>query len=413
MQTNKWDAPLKKEVGERIKQFRIEHQNQTQKAFVDDLKEKYRIASMDHTQLSRIENGEYPSQDLYIKICNALSIKIPILIDERLRVGFSQGFWAAPLVLMNEERDKSFFKQVTLSSYSDAATDEPIFSEKGSKLLPFDAEKHAFYYSGEIVELVQSGKIDVGFLGNTVLDNKNDLIRVGRLVNADSTRHGMLMIAPKGTFPNQEAMLTYLIDPPKTLQEPCYIYYHPKSTSEVEFRDLLQHAGHWHNTLPTLHLPTFRAEFAEKIKKHPNCIIGHIGLMLTIETAKNAIPEPEKYDIFVFRTNDILALARKLGISNVKPNEFFYEMIVSRQNEVIKKLANEHDGFRLLLKYLRENILRLKLDRNGAGIPLSHRKVAEFFGLDLQQASEMLKKTEFELVFYPEWVNKILGIVGE
>jgi signal recognition particle subunit SEC65 len=223
----------------------------------------------------------------------------------------------------------------------------------------------------------------------------------------------MLVIAPKGAFANQQLMLKYLIDPPKMMQESCYIYYHAKSTSEVEFRDLLQYAGHWHNTLPTLHLPTFQTQFAEKIKKHPNCIIGHIGLMLSIENAKNAVPEPEKYDIFNFRTKEIVDLARELGISAVQTNEFYYEMIVSRQNDVIKKLAIQQDGFRLLLKYLRENILRLKMDRNGAGIPLSHRKVAEFFGLDLVHASQMLKKTAFELVFYPEWVNKVLGIVGE
>jgi hypothetical protein len=85
--------------------------------------------------------------------------------------------------------------------------------------------------------------------------------------------------------------------------------------------------------------------------------------------------------------------------------------VVLRSNKKIQELATPNKGFRLLLKLLWTSVREFKSTKNDKGIPLTHRKVAEFFDLNLKQASDMLKKTEFELVFYPEWVNKVLDII--
>ena len=111
-----------------------------------------------------------------------------------------------------------------------------------------------------------------------------------------------------------------------------------------------------------------------------------------------------------FRTSEIEKVAADIGISSVKTSDFYYEMVVNRSNNKIRQLA-EDKGFQLLLKLLRGSVEKLAYDRKLQGISLSHRKVAEFFDLDLQKASDLLKETEFELLFYPEWVNKVLGII--
>ena len=140
--------------------------------------------------------------------------------------------------------------------------------------------------------------------------------------------------------------------------------------------------------------------------------------MLSVETAKKAAKDAfgNKLDVFTFRTADIIPIAEalikagKIDPAAFTPSDYYYEMVVRRSNERIKKLADDK-GFQLLLKLLRGAVAQLAADRQAVGKVLSHRKVADFFGLDLEQASFMLKETAFELMFYPEWVNKVLGAI--
>lgn len=412
-------------IGQKIREKR---DTKSQMDFVEELNKKLTLTfgfAIENSRLSRIENGKESNEDVYKKICDVLDIEYT---DSRLRVAFSQGFWAAPLIWMNAQlATDEFFDTVQLTSYSDLSTNTLVFSKKGERLPPFKAEEHAFFYSGEIMDLLQEDKIDVGFLGNTVLENAHDVVRVGRLVNADSMRHGMIVVAPKRKFADKKSLIKYLLKPDGTKTNECHIYYHPKSTAEREFRALLQRAGHSHDTLYSLNLHQFRQVFKTKVREHEGCVLGHIGLMLTIENAKKAVQELDPnnvlYDVFAFRTNEIVDVAKEwrkeipiekaieLGIEDIENTNFYYEMVVLRSNKKIQDLAHTNKGFRLLLKLLRTSVREFKSTQKDKGIPLTHRKVADFFGLDLQQASDMLKKTEFELVFYPEWINKVLDII--
>ena len=400
-------------IGQLIKERRSDNK---QSAFADFLREKG--VEIDISRLSKVENGKESSDDLYSRICEALTITLPD-VDKRLYVAFSQGFWSAPIVWINESLGTSdFFEHVALTAYTESGEDKKVlFSKKSMRLSPFMANKHNFFYSGEVADLLREGKIDVGFLGSTVVDDK-DLVRVARLVNANSIRHAMIIVAPKDRFKDADGKtaqwyaIKHLLTEPQQMADRCYVYYHPKSTAEKEHQELLQHAGHWHNTLPVLDLPQFQIAFADKIREHKGQIIAHIGLMLSVETAQKAVEDvgKDEFETFKFRTSEIEKVAADIGINSFKTSDFYYEMVVNRSNNKIRQLA-EDKGFQLLLKLLRGSVEKLAYDRKLQGISLSHRKVAEFFDLDLQKASDLLKETEFELLFYPEWVNKVLGIL--
>ena len=248
-------------IGERIREKRLSlGLNQT--AFLEKLKD---VGVRDISHLSRIENGNITDKSLYVRICEKLDISTG---DARLRIAFSQGFWAAPLVWINEySATPDFFNHAALSAYTACEQSEMlIFNRKSERLPPFDAQKHDFFYSGEIADLLRDEKIDVGFLGSTVVDDK-DFVRVARVVNANSVRHAMVVFTPKGKFkdangkPDKRQIIEYLLQKPTTEAEACHVYYHPKSTAQNEYRELLQHADHWHNTLPVLDLPKFQKAF--------------------------------------------------------------------------------------------------------------------------------------------------------
>ncbi|MDZ7876937.1 MAG: hypothetical protein U5L45_20910 [Saprospiraceae bacterium] len=403
----------KTKIGQLIKTYR-EVNNLKQKDLVETLK-TVRVRDVSH--LSKIESGSVADESLYADICQHLGIEYE---NTRLTVAFSQGFWAAPMIWINEHvATDDFFEHIALTAYTETKNDRNIsdksfsntplsknnciFNTKRARLPQFDADKHAFFYSGEIADLLLEGKIDIGFLGSTVIDAK-ELVRVARLVNAGSMRHAMIVVDPKNKLKNKETAIDFLLGNTELTNE-AHIYYQAKSTAEHEYRSLLQHTKHWHNTLPVLDLPKFKQSFDEKLRLHNGEIVAHIGLMLSVETAKQAAKQVygKNYEPIVFRTSDIAAKIPE------KVPDFYYEMVVSRNNEKIRKIA-EHKGFHYLLKLLRGAVDEFSKARYEQGIPLSHRKVAEFFGLNLQQASDMLKQTEFELVFYPEWVNKVLGI---
>jgi hypothetical protein len=400
----------KEKVGQLIREARG---NDLQKTFVDTINETSGL-KLDNTRLSLLETGKEKNDDLYKKVCEGLGIRLPD-VENRLRVAFSQGFWAAPVIAINEGiAPIDFFEHLSLSSYTDKATGKIIFSEKNARLPPFDKQKHAFYYSGEIVDMLHSDKIDIGFLGSTVVEDDKDLVRIARLNDAGAMRHAMVVVAPKGQFSTSKEAIAYLLRK-KPMHLKAHIYYHPKSTAAREFRSLLQHTEHWHDTLDVLDLERFKEDFKEKLIKNKGKLVGHIGLMLSVECAKEAVKELDKdektFSIFTFRTSDIVTVAKEMKIKELDVTPFFYEMVVRRSNDKIKRLASDDKGFQYLLKYLRQSVTKLSDIKNDKGIPLEHRKVAQFFDLDIEQVSEMLKKMEFELVYYPEWVNKVLGII--
>lgn len=404
-----------KEIGSQIKAQRDgkgEKQDPFLKNLNAELKKKYpERKEVDASVFSRIENGIHTDKALYERICTVLSIKY---LDDRLRIAFSQGFWAAPIVAVNAGAHVSFFEHVALSSYTEKATNKVIFSDKNERLPPFNKEKHAFYSSGEIVNMLRNDKVDVGFLGSPVVEDEKDLVRIARLNNADSMRHAMVTIAPKGEFKNTKEVITHLLTKKKATAK-AHIYYHQKSTAEIEFRTLLQHAEHYHNTLDVLDAAEFKQRFTEKLIEHKGKVIAHLGLMLSIEWAREAAQELDAknrdYDIFTFRTSEIVSIAQKLNIKDLKVTPFFYEMVVRRSKEKIQRLAKDNKGFQDLLMYLPSSVKKLSDIKTDRGIPLEHNQVAHFFGFDAQEMSAILKKLEFELVYYPEWVNKVLGIV--
>jgi hypothetical protein len=399
----------REKVGQLIKEARG---GDLQKSFVDTINKTCGL-KLDNTRLSLLETGKEKSDDLYKTVCLGLGIDLPD-VENRLRVAFSQGFWAAPVIAMNSSiAPIDFFEHILLSSYTNKETGGIVFSGKTSRLTAFDKEKHAFYYSGEIADMLHSDKIDVGFLGSPVVEDDKDLVRVARLNDAGLMRHAMIVVAPKGQFTTTKEVITHLLHKQNADARAC-IYYHPKSTAAREFRSLLQYAEHWHDTLDVLDLNKFSDTFKEKLTKHAGHAVAHIGLMLSVECAREAANELDKdgnmYDIFTFRTSEIVVVAQKLKIQDVEVTPFYYEMVVRRSNEKIQHLAN-NKGFQYLLKYLRQSVTKLSDIKTDKGIPLEHRKVAHFFDLDMEVVSDMLKKMDFELVYYPEWVNKVLGII--
>ncbi len=400
----------KLKIGQIIRDYR-ESVGMGQKQFLELLTQKG-AKKIDIPRLSRLEHGLEGNEELYLDVCAALDITMPDT-DNRLFVGFTQGFWAAPLVWMNEHSaNKEFFDAVSLTAYAHADTHQVAYSKRGERLEPFDPYRHGFFHSGEVADLLHTNKIDVGFLGSTVADHDSDLVRVARLVKANAVRHAMLVAAPKGRFADLGSLLRYLLTPATNDNPHCHIYYQSKSTAEREYRTLLQFAGHEHNTIDVMSLPALEAGFAQKLQAHEGGIVGLIGLILSADWAERGVrgmdERGEKYDIFKFKTTDIAEMAAQMGLNNLETPNFYYEMVVARNNEKIKALA-QHAGFRLLIKLLRSAVKDLEEAKTEKGISLSHRKVADFFGLNRQQAHEMLQQTDFELMFYPEWVSKVLA----
>lgn len=407
-----------------------------------------KINNLDEPKLSRIERGQLEDSKTIEAICQILNIEIPDK-KNRLKVGFSQGYWDAPIVWINEQlAAPTFFHQVKLTAYMDIASNELIFNDEGKRLAPFDKQKHSFYFSGEIKDMILHHQIDIGFLGNSVIEPSSKIVRIGRLMNANTIRHTIVAVVPvEKNIQNEDELIHFLMQP----DEPAFIYYHPKSTSEIEFRTILQYAGHEHETLSVLNIQDFKATFKEKILQNKDKITCQIGLMLSTDTVKETVreldPEQSKYQIFTFRTTKIIDKIKeykeqsfllskeikqlkqqinsmedfqrlkqkeeeldKVNAIDIKIiNNFYYEMVA--RAEKIHDLAMYNQGFRLLLELLRESVNNFDNRRSDAGIPIEHKKVARFFSLSEEETSNILKNTEFEFVLYPEFVNMALNII--
>jgi transcriptional regulator with XRE-family HTH domain len=383
----------------------------TQKALLEILKIGNNAVDIDNARLSRLENGEVTTEDLYTRVCDKLGIDYHG--DKRLSIGFGQGFWAAALVTIDQHHANTRFREHTrFSAYSDSKNNEPIWSAKESPLPRFDEKIHSFYYSGEILEMLRDGVIDIGFLGSSVVEDDKDIVRAARIVDASSLRHVMVVAAPKGQFSSNENVIEHLLTPAKKGKE-ARVYYQAKSTAEKEFQDFLQWTGHYHNTIPVLNLPQLKIDFQEKLRQNDGQILAHIGLLLSataIEEAIHCRGLKTKYETFVFRTIDILTMAQTKGINELKVRPFYYEMVVQRSNEKILEMTNT-DAFKTFIKELRKSVDELNVMKNTKGTPLIHRKVSDFFGLDEKEASDRMKNTDFELLYYPEFINKILNVI--
>jgi hypothetical protein len=410
----------KKEVGELIKTERINtvplregDKVFTQGDYAIKLEREFRAIGinikLDGTRLSRIENGLEPKEEFYIEICNILDIDIPWK-KEKLKVAFSQGYWAAPLIWINERASKyTFMNEVEIAAYSDKNTaNEPIWND-GEKLKGFDKEKNIYFYSGQILSLLKANKIDIGFLGNAVVGENKELIRIARVVDGSLLRHAMIFVAPKNRFKNQKEVIEFLLTKPKKGKE-CTIFYPSNSTAEKEYIKILQSVGHERKILEVFDLSIFEKEFKEKINLEDAKPIAHVGLMASIEIAEKIVKNVgnDKIDVFSFRTIEIINMMQEMGIDK-KIDNMYYEMVTQNDADSIKKIA-QSNGFKLLLAELNNTIEELNKVDSKDGIPYLHEVVATFFGHDRERTSELLFKAKFELMFYPEWLNIILDI---
>ena len=422
----------KKEAGKRIKgvrsKMKLSNENDTtykQDGFVLEVLQpalnlsKFKttngkIIKINGSDLSRVENGsEAKEEKLYIAICTILGIEIPWK-NTQLAVAFSQGFWAAPLIWINERLGTdTFWEEVKLSTYADKEKDkEPHWSNQ-HKLARFDKEKNVYFHSGQILKLLREQKIDIGFLGSTVVGNKKDVIRIARIADANLLRHTIVFIAPKDRFKDRKEVIRYLLTKPEKGKE-CQIFYPPNSTAEQEYIQTFQFVGHERRSLEISDLSIFEQEFSEIIEKENANPIAFIGLMATPEIAERIAQDvgKDKIQIFTFRTIEIIDMMPEMGIVDKKIDNMYYEMVTQHDKTKIKQLATTK-GFKLLLKELNNAIEELNTISPKDGIPTSHESVADFLGHEKKDISEMLFKAKFELLFYPEWLNIVLEIGKE
>ena len=121
-------------IGQLIKEQRSDNK---QSAFADFLREKG--VEIEISRLSKVENGKESSDDLYYRICEALTITLPD-VDKRLYVAFSQGFWSAPIVWINESLGTSdFFEHVALTAYTEYGEDKKVLLREINFCFPFSS----------------------------------------------------------------------------------------------------------------------------------------------------------------------------------------------------------------------------------------------------------------------------------
>lgn len=406
---NKNDTHASEQIrlGELISKYR------TAKGFNQDemiamLKNGTEAYLIDKPKLSRLENGKYDNLEPYKRVCDILNIDY--LKDTRLSIAFGQGFWAAPVITIDQHyADLEFREKVRFSGYS--LDNSPVWNNKTDKLERFDAQKHAFYYSGEILDMLHNGTIDIGFLGSSVVVDDKDVVRVARIVDASSMRHAMVVVAPKGKFKSKTKAIEYLLTPAVAGNE-AYIYYQPKSTAEKEFTDFLQWTEHFHDTINVLKLEELKSDFKQKLVEHDGKVLAHLGLALSVEAVEECIlsgKSKPKYETFSFRTIEIVEVAKIMGIKDLNVKPFYFEMVVQRSNDKILDMIKD-SGFRKFILALSKSVDDLDAAKKQKGIPLMHKVVSDFFGQDVKLNSERIKKVEFELVYYPEYFNKTLNL---
>ncbi len=365
--------------------------------------------------ISRLLNG-VGSQEHFKNAC--VHLGLPLSEYEPLKIAFSSGFWAAPLLAKNQEprltMTKEFFKHVQLTAYSDLADDEPIFSVPGKHLNGFDRFKHSFYFSGEVADKVKSGQVDIGFLGSTLAKNSK-FMRVAQVVDASSARHALLVLSPKGTFrslpetPEAIREITdYLLTSPEKNKPACLFLYQPGSTSAREYELLFHDVGHDHEDIQILNIPDFEREFLKKVKANPDKVIVTIALMMTVDAAKKAVERAfDGFDMARFRTAEVIQHPKVKDRLKPSEREFFYDMIIQqkRKEDIVK-----HEGFPALLLYLGETVEKLTEARTQTNDPDIFKRVVDFYDLEKDEAIKRLKATEFRMVFYPEFVEFLLNI---
>lgn len=394
---------------------------------------------LDKAQLSRMMNGnEAVLTRHYESVCRALGIDYEEEMKAPpLNIGFSQGFWAAPLLVnQNQEttENREFLRDVRMTAYSFGGV--PHFNDPGEPLKPFannwDENKAAaeFYFSGEIIAYLRSQKgepprIDIGFCGSTIFkDSDTSLLRVARLVDARASRHAGVCIAPKGVFSEkkdekgnisltkQQVALRYLLGKEPSIRRPCHILYQRGSTSERECQLLFQETMHSRETIQILNLGAYKEELKRRLREKPYDVWAQVALMLTTTTAASAARELEDelgpLDVFEFRTADFAAIMDDSERARLDDGGFYYEMCILREraDEILR-----HPSFYALLDFLKRSVDDLNHSKTLSGVPDDFRRVADFWGLPTDKVNERLKRTDFSLTFYPDFVKRLMDMM--
>jgi hypothetical protein len=156
-------------------------------------------AKVSSSRISELLNGT-TTISFYKKVFAALDIAENG--DKRLGCIFAQGLWSSPILLLALKKTSSnlLLEHIKFAAYKDNETDEIVWNASGEPLPPFDANKHSYFYSGEVRNYVREGVADFGFLGSLVSAEDKNLLRICRIVNGEKTRHRIALSVEKKVF---------------------------------------------------------------------------------------------------------------------------------------------------------------------------------------------------------------------
>jgi hypothetical protein len=380
-------------------------------------------AKVSGSRISELLNGT-TTISFYKKVFAALDIAENG--DKRMGCVFAQGLWSSPILLLALKKTSSYLllEHIKFAAYKDNETDEIVWNQPGEPLPPFNEHKHSYFYSGEVRNYVREGVADFGFLGSLVSADDKNLLRICRIVNGEKTRHRIAFISRKeGISLKNDAEFVEKIKndllslSSKDTDKKIKLLYLNRSTAEKEYQDLMQRFEHETGRIDILNAKTMKLQLGEelrkKLKNKDRGALAVIGLRLSSKIVEKFILESEefkdKFQVTIINTKDLYDLAVQKNIKTSK-QPFLYDMVMLNNNEKL----NQMEKFVEVKTFLRE-LSSMIDDITGVnktdGIPDLHKTVAQFYSLENKETSEELREITFDLLFYQEFMDKMLKLI--
>jgi DNA-binding XRE family transcriptional regulator len=373
---------------------------------------------VDIAVISRIENGKTPNPQLmekmllyYTKQSDSEQKMADIHIQqEQLRVASSSTHHAAPLLVwMSDAGSAESLEKVQYTFYTEGGAGKLIFNESGKKLAAFDRTKNDILESTNIKNLVKNRVVDIGFLSKEASINEKELIALGRLTSTVRGGVRVSVIAPKDTFSkdeekNREELRNIRKDLMEKQENKYSFFLRDNSAERFIYETYFQKFGFDYELVDINHLDTFQTEMNKKITAYQpekGKFAIYIGGILTTEALKSQLEKEGSYEI-----ESIEASLFSNPHFNMRLQSF--DFICHRDNNKMTNLK-ENATFKRFLNDLQTAVTNLNDERNKteSGIPPLHRKIAAYLGMaDEKLASDYLKRTTFDLVLYPEILDR-------
>jgi hypothetical protein len=195
------------------------------------------------------------------------------------------------------------------------------------------------------------------------------------------------------------------------------LLYLERSTAEKEYQDLLQRFEHETARIDILNTKKMKSQLSDelrkKLKNKDRSSLAVIGLRLSAKIVEKFILETDefkdKFQVTIISTKDLYDLAAQKNIKTSK-QPFLYDMVMLNNNEKLNNIEKFVE-IKTFLRELSTMIDDISSVNKTQGVPDLHKTVAQFYSLDSKETSDELREISFDLLFYQEFLDKMLKLI--